>query len=160
MYKIPEEFRDLPEADRLRKAESSFSAAAQEGRRLTFENAERVRVVGEQMRRAQNELQQAQKAFDRATGEPNPVGLTAAVVDEIGKQFPVEEHGLVKEIMDERCGRTIPFQREATAGELEHIRLCVLRLSKGNLSELRRWIELANVDPRDVLLAAAPLMSS
>src|SRR6266702_581358 len=158
MYKIPEEFRDLPEANWLRKAESSFSAAAQEGRRLTFENAERVRVVGEQMRRAQNELQQAQKTFDRATGEPKPVGLTAAVVDEIGKQFPVEEHGLVKEIMDERCGRTIPFQREATAGELEYIRLCVLRLSKGNLSELRKCVDLANIDRRDVFLAAGPLM--
>jgi hypothetical protein len=160
VYKIPEEFRDRPEADRLRKAEASFSAAAQEGRHLTFENAERVRVVGEQLRQAQNELQQARKAFDLATGEPKPVGLTAAGVDEICKQFPSEQHDVVKEIMDKECGRTIPFQREATVEELEYIRLCVLRLSKGNLSELRKWVELANVDQRDVLLAAAPLMKS
>jgi len=43
-----------------------------------------------------------------------------------------------------------PFCREATAQELEYIRLCVLRLSKGNLSELRKYVELANIDQRDV----------
>jgi hypothetical protein len=160
VYKIPEQFRDRPEADRLRKAEASFSAAAQSARNLTFENTERVRVVGEELRQAQNELQQAQKAFDLATGEPKPVGLTAAVLDEISKQFPSEQHDVVKEIMDRECGRTIPFQREATVEELEYIRLCVLRLSRGDLSELRKWVELANVDQRDVFLAAAPLMDS
>jgi len=41
---------------------------------------------------------------------------------------------------------------------LEYIRLCVLRLSKGNLSELCKWVELANIDQRDVFLAAGPLM--
>jgi len=158
MYKIPEEFRDLPEADRLRKAQAAFSAAAEQGKRLTFEDKERVRLVGEQLRNAQNELQQAQKAFDLATGEPKPVGLTHAVVDEISKQFPADQREAVREIMDNECGRTIPFQREATAEQLEYIRLCVLRLSKGNLAELRKWVELANIDQRDVLLAAGPLM--
>jgi hypothetical protein len=160
MYKIPEEFRDRPEANRLNKAEASFSAAAQEARSSRFENEEQIRLVGEQLRRAQDELQQAQKAFDLATGEPKPAGLTAAVVEEIGKQFPAKQHDVVKEIIDRRCGRTLPFQREATAEEMEHIRLCVLRLSKGDLSELRKWVELANIDQRDVLLAAARLMSS
>ena len=158
MYKIPDEFRDLPEADRLRSAQARFSAAAEEGRRLTFENEERVRFIGEQLRKAQNELKEAQKAFDLVTGEPKPVGLTPAVVDEIGKLFPAEQHEAVKQIIDKECGRTIPFQRDAAAQELEYIRLCVLRLSKGNLSELRKWVILANIDQRDVLLPAAPLM--
>lgn len=160
MYKIPDEFRNRPEADRLRKAESNFSAAAQEATGLRLENEKQVRLLGEQLRAAQNELQQAQKAFDLATGEFKPVGLTTAVIEEIGKQFPPEHHDVVREIIDQRCGRTLPLQREATAEEMEHIRLCVLRLSRGNLSELRKWVELANFDQRDVLLAAAPLMSS
>ena len=158
MYKIPEEFRDLPEADRLRRAQAAFAAAAEEGRNLTFENEKRVRLVGERLRNAQNELGKAQKAFDLATGEPKPIGLTPAVVEEIGKHSPAAQHESVKQILDQECGRTIPFCRKATAQELEYIRLCVLRLSKGNLSELRKCVELANVDQRDVFLAAGPLM--
>jgi hypothetical protein len=160
MYRIPEQFRDLPEAARLRKAQTIFVAAAEDGRNLTFENEERVRLVGERLRHAQNELGMAQKAFDLATGEPKPVGLTAAVVEEISNQFPAAQHDVVKEILDKECGRTIPLCREATAQELEYIRLCVLRLCKGNISELRKWVELANIDQRDVLLAASPLMKN
>ena len=115
-------------------------------------------LVGEQLRNAQNELQQAQAAFDLVTGEPKPAGLTCAIVDEISKQFPAEQHEAVKKIMDKECGRTIPFQREAVAEQLEYIRLCVLRLSKSKLSELRKCVELANIDQRDVFLAAGPLM--
>jgi hypothetical protein len=109
MYKIPEELRDLPEADRLRRAQAAFTAAAKEGRNLTFENEKRVRLVGERLRNAQNELGKAQKAFDLATGEPKPVGLTPAVVEEIGKHFPAAQHDFVKQILDQECGRTIPF---------------------------------------------------
>ncbi len=95
MYKIPEELRDLPEADRLRRGQAAFTAAAKEGRNLTFENEKRVRLVGERLRNAQNELGKAQKAFDLATGEPKPVGLTPAVVEEIGKHFPAAQHDFV-----------------------------------------------------------------
>jgi len=158
MYKIPEKFRDLPEADRLRRAQAAFAAAAEEGRGLTFENEERVCLVGERLRNAQNELGKAQKAFDLVTGEPKPVGLTPAVIAEIRKHFPEGQHALIEQILDKDCGRTIPFCREANAQELEYIRLCVLRLSKGSLSELCEWVELANIDQRDVLLPAAPLM--
>ena len=158
MYKIPEEFRDLPETDRLKRAQAAFVAAAEEGRNLTFENEKRARFVGERLRNAQNELGKAQKAFDLATGEPKPIGLTPAVVEEIGNHFPAAQHDFVKQILDKECGRTIPFCREATAQELEYIRLCVLWLSKGNLSDVRKWVELANIDQRDVFLAAGPLM--
>ena len=148
----------MPEADGLRKAQAAFAAVAEEGRNLTFENKKNVRLVGERLRHAQNELGKAQKAFDLATGEPKPIGLTPAVVEEIGKHFPTMQHDFVKQILDQECGRTIPLCREATAQELEYIRLCVLRLSKGDFSELREWIELANIDQRDVLLAASALM--
>jgi hypothetical protein len=158
MYKIPDEFRGMPEADRLRKAQANFSAAADEAKGLTLENKERVRLIGERLRNAQTELHQAQKAFDLVTGEPKPVGLTPVVTSEIRKQFPIEQQDVVEEIIGKECGRTIPFERDATAEQLEFIRLCVLRLSKGNHSDLRRWVELANIDQRDVLLAAGSFM--
>jgi hypothetical protein len=158
MYKIPDEFQHLPEAARLKIAQTKFAASAEHARHLSFKDEEEIRLAGEQLRRAQNELQQAQKAFDHATGEPKPVGLTPRVVDEIAKHFPPEQLEDVKHLLDDECGRTIPFFREATAEDVEHIRVCVLRLSRGNLSELREWIRLANIDQRDVLLAAGSLM--
>jgi hypothetical protein len=158
MHKIPDEFQALPEAARLREAQAKFVAAAEEARRLTFTDEKAIRLIGEQLRRAQDDLKQAQKVFDLVTGEPKPVGLTPAVIDEIGEHFPATQIEEVKNFLDRECGRTIPFQREATAEELEHIRICVLRLSKGDLSQLRDWVALANIDQRDVLLAAAPLM--
>jgi hypothetical protein len=109
MYKIPDEFRELPEAERLRKAQTNFSAAADEARRLTFEDEDRVRFVGEQLRAAQNELQQAQKAFDLITGDPKPAGLTPAVIDEVGKHFAAEQCEEIESFLDSDCGRTIPF---------------------------------------------------
>ena len=160
MYKIPDEFRDLPEAERLRKAQTTFATAAAAAHRLDFKDEERVRTVGEELRRAQTELQHAQKAFDAVAGEPKPVGLTPSVIDEVDKNFSAEQTEEVKIFLDRECGRTIPSCRESTAEELEYIRLCVLRLSKGNFSELRRWVALANIDQRDVLLAAGPLMKS
>jgi len=159
MYQIPDEFRDLPEALRLKQAQSEFRAASQQGRHLPRDDKDRLRTIGEQLRRAQVELQKAQAAFDAATGEPKPVGLTPAVLEEIARHFPPEQRPQVSEFLDRACGRTIPLRREATAQELEYIRLCVLRLSKGDLVELRKWVELANKDERDVLVSVGQSMT-
>jgi hypothetical protein len=154
MFKIPEEFCHLPEAARLREAQAQFEAAIKLGKPGWQRSAERLNQVGTTLRRAQVALQEAQAAFDTVTGEPKPVGLTPAVVGEISRQFPASARKQVEEMVDRSCGRTLPFQREATAQELEHIRLCVVRLSRGDHKKLREWIDLANVDWRDVLLAA------
>ena len=158
MFKIPDEFREIPEAVKLREAETRFEAAIEEERRATQRSGERVHLISEQLRHAQEELQRAQDTFDAATGEPRPVGLTPAVVEEITKHFSPVQHQQVQELLDRSCGRTIPFRREATPEQLEWTRLAVLRLSKGDLSELGKWVELANIDERDVTHAALPLM--
>jgi hypothetical protein len=80
------------------------------------------------------------------------------VIDEIAKHFPPVQHQPVRDLLDRGCGRTIPFRREATAEQLEWTRLAVLRLSKGDFSELGKWVDLANIDERDVVHAALPLM--
>jgi hypothetical protein len=156
--KIPDQFRDLPEAKRLEEAQMRFRAAAAEAKQLSFQNEKRIREIGEQVRSAQNGLQSAQKAFDAATGEPTPVGVSDRVVAEIKKLFPSAQYAEVRTLIDHDCGRTLPFRREAKVDELDFIRLCVLRLSKGDRVELQKWIHLANVDERDVILAASPLM--
>src|SRR6266576_1162311 len=105
MFKIPDEFRDTPEAAKVREATARFEA-----------------------------------------------------VEEVAKHFPPAQHEQVRELLDRDCGRTIPFRREATAEQLEWTRLAVLRLSKGDFSELGKWVELANIDERDVVHAGRPLM--
>ena len=158
MFKIPDEFRDTPEAARVREAEARFQAAIEQQKRIPQQSGERVQLITGQLRQAQEELQKAQKAFDAATGEPKLSGLTPAVIEEIAKHFPPAQHQQVRELLDRNCGRTIPFRREATAEQLEWTRLAVLRLSQGDFFELGKWVELANIDERDVVHAGLPLM--
>ena len=163
MYKIPDEFSNIPEASRLRQAESEFVAALQDARNGTQSSGQKAHLVYkepifEPLRNAQENLKKAQADFDAASGEPKPVGLTPRVLEEISKSFPVEQHQQIIELLDKKCGRTIPVKREAMAKDFEYTRICVLRLSKGNLSDLHKWIELANIDERDLFSAASDLM--
>jgi hypothetical protein len=163
MYKIPKEFSEIPEAKRLRQAEMEFAAACEEAKRLTQSSKQKVHLVYkepmfEPLRKAEAKLKKAHADFDFATGEPKPVGLTPAVLEEISKYFSTDQRQQIIELLDQKCGRTIPFKREASAKDLEYTRICVLRLSKGNLVELHKWIELANIDERDLYSAASPLM--
>lgn len=154
MFDIPEEFQNIPEAVRLRRAEAEFSKAIQEERHVIGQTDERARRIGEQARRAHAELKEAQRAFDAATGEPKPVGLTPAVIAEIERQFSTGQHEEVIQLLDRSCGRTLPFFRDATAEKLEHLRLCALKVGAGDLAQLRQAVELANRDWRDLIMAA------
>src|SRR5688572_9124660 len=158
MLKMPDEFHDIPEALKLREAETRFDACLKREKEATQRSGERVHLISEELRQAQEELHTAQAAFDAATGEPKPAELTPAVVDEIAKHFLPDQHRDVRELLENHCGRTIPFRREAAPLDLEWTRLAVLRLSKGNLAELRKWVEHANIDERDVVYAGLPMM--
>jgi len=157
MFKIPDEFRDIPEAVELRQAEARFKAAIEQEKRITQDSEKQVHLITGKLRQAQADLQRAQNAFDAATGEPKPVGLTSAVIEEVSCLFPVQEREDVENLLDRSCGRTLPFHRDSSAQKLEHIRLCVLRLSRGDVAKLRQWIEFANVDWRDVIYAASTM---
>ena len=154
MINIPAEFKDIPEAATLRLANARLDEACERERQMTEQSGERVHLISSQLRHAMDELGRAENAFDAATGEPKRAGLTPAVVDEIALRFPTDQHPGVQELLDKSCGRTLPLLREATAHELEFVRLAVLRLSAGDLTELRKYIELAHVDWRDVVSAA------
>jgi len=60
-------------------------------------------------------------------------------------------------LLEEDCAANLPFIKKEGDLKLERIRLAVLKLSGGNLSDLKRFISIANVDWRDVVaLAEAP----
>jgi hypothetical protein len=152
MHEIPHKFRDIPEATLLREAQAQFEAAVEREKVLSRASGQQVYLVSAYLQRAQRELHEAQDAFDAATGLPKVVPLTKAALDEIPKLFPPEHHQEVIALLEKRCGRTIPFMREATAEALEPYWLSVLRRSEGDIAELRKWIEFANIEGWDVLL--------
>ena len=49
------------------------------------------------------------------------------------------------------------FGEKSTAQSLERIRYAVLKLSHGDLAELRKAVETPQIDWRDVLVAAGPV---
>ena len=53
-----------------------------------------------------------------------------------------------------RCGSNLPLWTPTDSMGLERIRFAALKLSGGDLAELRRAVEIAEVDWRDVLVAA------
>jgi hypothetical protein len=150
-FYIPSEFRNLPEAQHVREVEAEFSAALEREKKLAA--GERVHLISEDLLRIQKKLQDAQDAFDTAAGLPIPAPLTPRVEEEVAKLFPAEKRGEVIALLEKRCGRTIPFERDATSLSVEPYRLCVLRESKGDFDALKKWIEAANVLGREVLNA-------
>jgi hypothetical protein len=154
MLNIPQEFRDTPEATRLREADLQFEAACQAEREHLDQDGTKIHLISDKLRHALTELKQAQAAFDAATGEPKRVGLTPAVIEKISERFPADQQQVVMDALDASCGRTLPLMREAPKERLEFIRLAVLELSNGDLTELRKAIAWAQIDWRDVVTAA------
>jgi hypothetical protein len=53
-----------------------------------------------------------------------------------------------------QCGANLPLWIRTDPEGLERIRFAALKLSNGNLAELQRAVEIAQIDWRDVLVAA------
>jgi len=58
------------------------------------------------------------------------------------------------ELLRTECSDNLPLWVDTTPEGLERIRFAVLKLSNGDIPELRRHIKQAQVDWRDVLVAA------
>ena len=151
VFNIPHEFRDLPEAKMARVAEEEFAAALERERKIATESGARVHMISEDLQRVQKRLKEARDAFDAAAGLPIPARLTPKVKEEVWKYFSADQRDEVVALLEKRCGRTIPFHRDSDSLELEPYRLRVLIESKGDISELKKWIEAANVLGREIL---------
>jgi len=60
----------------------------------------------------------------------------------------------VRDRLEHDCGNGIPFCEASGPEDLERIRFAVLKLGNGDIRELDRAIELANIDWRDLFMAA------
>jgi hypothetical protein len=140
------------------EARREFEAAARE----LVEANKRARAAGqlvsEEMHAAVEGLNEAQEKLKRVeAAHPRhyePVALTALVNAKIDQTFSPQDRDIAKELLINECGRNLPFKAEATPQSLEQIRLAVVKLANGNLDDLRRQVQTAKSDWRDVIVAA------
>lgn len=68
--------------------------------------------------------------------------------------FPPGQRDEAASILTKRCGNNLPFLEKLNEYELERFRYAALKLSNGRLEQLRRATDIANLDWRDLLMAA------
>ena len=68
--------------------------------------------------------------------------------------FRPKERTEAARLLAEECGNNLPFLEKLDARGLERFQFAALKLSGGDLSRLRKAIELAKTDGRDLLMAA------
>lgn len=71
-------------------------------------------------------------------------------------EFFFQEKDIVESArcLEEECGNNLPFCDHNNEHEMERIRFAAIKLSKGNLLNLRKAIDLARMDWRELLMAA------
>jgi hypothetical protein len=72
----------------------------------------------------------------------------------IRRLFTPADHRVVEDLLVEQCGPNLPLTDLWDEPQFERLRLAVLKLSDGDLAALRRAVGVAQVDWRDVLVAA------
>jgi hypothetical protein len=80
--------------------------------------------------------------------------LSEATWERVRQLFPPEQHEAVARILETECGNNLPFSEKETSCGLERLRFAALKLSKGNMENLCRAVNLAKRDWRDLLVAA------
>lgn len=68
--------------------------------------------------------------------------------------FRAEEREEVARLLAERCGNNLGFREPLDAVALERFRFAALKSSGGDLERLREAVTLAELDWRDLLVAA------
>ena len=76
---------------------------------------------------------------------------TSQIVERL---FPGPEQGDVVDLLITECGRNLPFMEKYDVYQLERIRFAVLKLSEGDIDKLLSAVQLAQIDARDVYVAA------
>ena len=68
--------------------------------------------------------------------------------------FPPDQREEVSKLLASKCGNNLPGLESLSGSELERFQFAALKLSKGKIEEFFKAIELANLDWRDLLMAA------
>ncbi len=137
------------------KIREEFESAARELVELNKEAQQtgdfsRLQAASERLAALTQQLTAAEAAEPQRTYEPVP--LTAAVESKLRETFAGEDQAEAAALLVRECGRNLPFNDPPNLANLEQIRLAVIELSGGKLSELQQQIAVAKEDWRDVLV--------
>ena len=78
--------------------------------------------------------------------------VTNRVVFLINKFFSVRDSEFAISLLAEQCGNNLPLCEKWTLKELDRIRFAVIKISDGNIEELKSAVKLAKIDWRDLLV--------
>ena len=87
-------------------------------------------------------------------GSMPPVQLSPETRRRLDALFVGAAREAAADLLVTQCANNLPFCETSDARSLERIRFAVLKLSNGDLAELGRAVEVAQLDWRDVLVAA------
>jgi len=68
--------------------------------------------------------------------------------------FAADERAEVAALLQLECSHNLPLRSNASDAAVERIHFAALKVSRGDMDELVRAIELAQIDWRDLLVAA------
>lgn len=80
--------------------------------------------------------------------------LSSDAEERIERMFSPEQREEVSRTLIDECGNNLPFCKGLSPEALDRLRFSVLKLSEGDMPKLRKAMELAKQDWRDLLVAA------
>ena len=83
-----------------------------------------------------------------------PIPLSPETQRRLDALFTEPDRENVAHVLVTQCGDNLPLWHDMNPQGLERIRFAALKLSNGSLAELTRAVQIAQVDWRDVLVAA------
>jgi hypothetical protein len=83
-----------------------------------------------------------------------PIPLSRETQRRVDALFEGPARAAAAELLITQCAANLPLWVNADERGLERIRFAVLKLSNGDLTELKRAVQMAQSDWRDVLVAA------
>jgi hypothetical protein len=84
----------------------------------------------------------------------NMIELSQSTEEKIKKLFPPGLWAEVFTIIESECGDNLPFCGNLDKYQIERIRFAVLKLSEGDLKNLKESVKFAQCDWRDLLTAS------
>ena len=83
-----------------------------------------------------------------------PMKISRETKRRVDTLFPASQHDEVITLLSTQCGNNLPNLESLNQIQLERFQFAALKLSNGDLDTLKQAITLAQVDWRDLLMAA------
>ena len=152
---VDNEYIDSEAGNLLERAQADFHAAADGFRRASVAASQMGLQYTPEMKAALARLTTAEGRLKQARQslliKHHPISLSDIVLKKVRKSFPEKEQVEAIRLLENECGSNLPRSNGDTLEGLERIRLAVVKLAQGRLPELRRQIEVAKCDWRDVI---------